>query len=174
MTWTLKIKAVIIAAATVLSATPALACFPAEPDAPLPSTAEIARSRIEGQRELWNSSTSVYLGRLVSAAWASEDGPGPRDMGVLVTLDGLVGIKGTMPPRQGVQMIVCDPQDSARDAWRPGALMIVYAHRFGLLEDWRRAGRWQVFEFIPVAENTDPRIGPALHEAAARLRSTRH
>lgn len=153
-----------------LAATPALACFPADPNQPSLTAAEAARARLDEQNDLWAFSSSVYLGRIVSADWASEEGPPPRDMGVEVTLDSVASVKGPLPPRQTLQMIACAPQDHARTSWRPGATVIVYARRIGLSEDWRRAGQWQVFGFIPVDENADPRIGPALRASAARHR----
>ena len=154
----------------VLAATPALACFPTDPNRPPLSPAESARARLDCQDDLWALSSSVYLGRIASADWASEAGPAPRDMGVEVTLDGIASVKGPLPPRRSLQMISCEPQDHARASWRPGATVLVYARRIGLFEDWRRAGQWQVFDFIPVDENADPRIGPALRASAARLR----
>ncbi|MBA3999544.1 hypothetical protein [Brevundimonas sp.] len=173
MTETLKTKRLIIGAAlaVTLTAGPALACFPADPNRPALSSAESATARIERQDHLWNLSASVYLGRIVSAEWASETGPAPRDMGVEVVLDSIASVKGPAPTRQTLPMIACDPQDYARAEWRPGALVIVYANRIGLSQDWRRIGQWQILDFISVSENADPRIGPALRAAAARLRS---
>ena len=154
----------------VMAATPALACFPADPNRPALTPTESARARLDRQNDLWALSPSVYLGRIVSADWASEAGPAPRDMGVELTLDSVTIIKGPLPPRQTLQMIACEPQDHARASWRRGASVIVYARRIGLFDDWRRAGQWQVFGFIPVDENADPRIGPALRASAARQR----
>ena len=154
----------------MFAATPALACFPADPNRPALPPADSARARLDRQTDLWVLSSSVYLGRIASADWASEAGPAPRDMGVDLTLDSLASVKGPLPPRQTIQMIACEPQDHARSSWRPGATVIVYARRIGLFEDWRRAGQWQVFDFIPVDENADPRIGPALRASAARQR----
>lgn len=161
----LKTMAVVAALAT-FAATPALACVPRDPARPAPSAAEIAEARTEWQGQMWDLSSSVYVGRIVSADWASEAGPAPRDMGVTVVIESVRSVRGALPPRQTLEMIACEPQGHTRTAWRPGAQVVVYARRISLFDDWRRAGQWQVFDFIPVAENVDPRVSPALRTAA--------
>lgn len=163
----MKIRTLIISALlSAFAATPALACFPGDPTRSTPSAAEIAEARTERQGQMWDLSSSVYVGRIVSADWASEAGPAPRDMGATVVIESVSSVRGALPPRQTLEMIACEPQGHARATWRPGAQVVVYARRISLFDDWRRAGQWQVFDFIPVAENVDHRVAPALRTAA--------